>query len=320
MTAPKAIGLLGDVMLGRGVAQELERGSELWDERLIAITSELDLVICNLECCVSARGAPTARVAGKPFFFRAPPRAVGALHAIGARAATLANNHALDFEQDALVDTVAALTDAGIASGGAGRDPEAARQPAVVGNVAVIAATDHPVEYAAGPSSWGVAFADLRDGVPGWLRDRIAACRRDGRLVIAFPHWGPNMTREPAGWQRAAALELQDAGADLVAGHSAHVFHGIGWTERGPIVYDLGDAIDDYAVDARARNDLGVLVIWRPGEAELELVGLRLDYAYTGLADEADSEWIARRLERACGKLGTSVTRTGEQRFVVTPD
>ena len=84
-----------------------------------------------------------------------------------------------------------------------------------------------------------------------------------------------------------AAAALQEAGADLVAGHSAHVFHGVGWGARGPLLFDLGDALDDYRVDPRLRNDLGVMAIWRPGdpERELELVGLALDYCHTRLAD-----------------------------------
>jgi hypothetical protein len=143
----------------------------------------------------------------------------------------------------------------------------------------------------------------------------------DCDLVIAFPHWGPNMTTEPAGWQRRAAARLQEAGADLVAGHSAHVFHGVGWGERGPLVFDLGDALDDYAVDGELRNDLGLIALWRPGDAgaELELVGLTLDFCYTRLAAGEDSEWIARRLSRASEALGVTVERITEQRFRLVP-
>ena len=94
-----AIGLLGDVMLGRNVAAALRTRSpeELWDPSLRELTSSLDLVICNLECCLSRRGRPTVRLPGKPFFFRGPPGAVRALSAVGIGAATLANNHALDY-------------------------------------------------------------------------------------------------------------------------------------------------------------------------------------------------------------------------------
>jgi poly-gamma-glutamate capsule biosynthesis protein CapA/YwtB (metallophosphatase superfamily) len=319
-----AVALLGDVMLGRGVASELElsrQPAQLWDPELRALAGSLDAVICNLECVISERGTPTTLIPGKPFFFRAPPIAVDALQAIGVRAVTLANNHAFDFGPEALADTVEALSAAGIEVAGAGSDCETARRAAIVEvadrRVAVVAVTDHPAEYAATTSDWGVAYAALRDGAPRWLLNEIAAARERCDLVIAFPHWGPNMTIRPAEWQRRAAAALQDAGTDLIAGHSAHLFDGVQWTPSGPILYDLGDALDDYRVDPWLRNDLGILTIWRPGAGELELIGLHLEYARTGLAHDADADWIAARLQKACRELGTSVTRIAEQHFRV---
>ena len=95
------------------------------------------------------------------------------------------------------------------------------------------------------------------------------------------------------------------------------MFHGIG-SHGGPTVFDLGDALDDYMVDPELRNDLGILAIWHPhADPQLEVVGLRLEYCHTRLADGPDAEWIAARLERACRELGTGVARTAEQRFTI---
>jgi poly-gamma-glutamate capsule biosynthesis protein CapA/YwtB (metallophosphatase superfamily) len=317
------IGLLGDVMLGRSVGEALRKvpPQELWSEEVCSLCASLDLVVCNLECCISGRGEPTRRIRGKPFFFRGPPSAVQALQAIGVRAVSLANNHALDYEEEALGETLELLAAAGIAAAGAGPSAEEARRPAVVEaagqRVGLICASDHPQEYAATSEAPGIAYADLGRRVPGWLLEELATLRERCDLVIVFPHWGPNMMATPARWQRRVAAALQQAGADLVAGHSAHVFHGIEWGERGPVLSDLGDSLDDYRVDPILRNDLGVLVIWRPGagEEELELVGLRLEFCRTDVARGADAEWIARRLESACEKLGTRVDRLAEARF-----
>jgi len=319
------IGLLGDVMLGRGVARRLGEAppEDVWAPELRELCRSCDLVIANLECCISARGVPTERVRGKPFFFRAPPQAIRSLQAIGVRAVGLANNHALDYESEALIDTLELLDEAGIAVAGAGRDAAAARAPASVeaqgATIGLVAVSDHPAEFAAGPDEPGIAFADLRRGPPAWLADELAELRGRCDWVIAFAHWGPNMTTEPAVWQREAGAALQGSGADLVAGHSAHVFHGVGRGPRGPVVFDLGDALDDYAVDATLRNDLGVLAIWRPGdpEAELELVGLALDFCRTRIATGQEADWVAGRLERACRVLGTRVERLSEARFRV---
>ena len=321
------IGLLGDVMLGRGVAERLAEvpPEEIWSPELRELCGTCDLVICNLECCISERGTETPRIPGKPFFFRAPPAAVDSLRAIGVAAVGLANNHALDYEVEALLDTLSRLGQAGIEATGAGSDPGSARRAAVIElggtRVGLVAVSDHPVEYAAGEDDPGIAYADLTQEVPEWLIAELGRLRDASDFVIAFPHWGPNMNQSTAGWQRRAAAAMVEAGATLVAGHSAHVFHGAGWEGGRPVLFDLGDALDDYAVDARLRNDLGLLAIWRPGDADaqLELVGLRLDYCRTDLAQGDDAEWIARRLEDACPSLGTAVERIGEQRFRVTP-
>ena len=317
-------------MLGRLVAERVEAGTapaELWSAELRELARSLDLVVANLECCLSERGTRTVRIAGKPFFFRGPPSAVEALEAMGVQVATLANNHGLDFEDEALADTVRHLERAGIATAGAGDSPEAARRHAVAETrdgvrLAVVAVTDHPAEYAATPGGWGTAYAPLQRRPPVWLLDEVAEARRRADLVLAFPHWGPNMATEPAKWQRAAAAALLDAGADAVAGHSAHVFHGVEWLAGRPVLYDLGDALDDYRVDPELRNDLGILAIWQPGAQQteaLELVGLRLKLAFTGIATGEDAEWIARRLTSACAKLGTRVERRDEARFAVLP-
>lgn len=319
-----SIGLMGDVMLGRGVGEVLaqRRDSVVWGEQLRSVAASLDLVIANLECCLSMGGRPTRRIAGKPFFFRGPRSAATQLTALGVRAVGLANNHALDFEESALAETLAVLDHAAIAVTGAGRGLADARRPAVLSaagsRVGLIAFSDHPVEYAAaGDDRLGIAHADLRRETPRWLRDELTRLRETCDVVIAFPHWGPNMAPDPQPWQLPRAAELQDAGAQLVAGHSAHVFHGVRWSAGGPILTDLGDALDDYRVDPDLRNDLGILAIWRPEGEQLELVGLRLRYAFTDLASGADADWIAQRLQDSCARL--HVERIAEQRFRISP-
>ncbi len=319
------IGLLGDVMLGRGVADRLAEvpAEDVWAPEVRELCRSCDLAVCNLECCLSSRGAATERIPGKPFFFRGPPEAVRSLRAIGVAAAGLANNHALDYETVALIDTLDLLGEAGIVVAGAGRDVAGARAGRLVEvageRLGLIALADHPREFAAGVGRPGIAYADLRHGLPEWARAELSRIRESCDWLIAFVHWGPNMTTEPAPWQHRIGAELQAAGADLVAGHSAHVFHGVGWGSRGPLVFDLGDALDDYRVDSRLRNDLGVMAIWRPHdpEAELELIGLSLDYCRTDLAEGEDADWIAARLGRASANLGTGVQCLSAGRFRV---
>jgi poly-gamma-glutamate capsule biosynthesis protein CapA/YwtB (metallophosphatase superfamily) len=263
--------------------------------------------VLNLECCISDRGRPWD-APGKSFFFRAPLRAVELLALLGTDCVTLANNHALDYGVEALADTLNLLAAAGIATVGAGTDLEQARRPTILATgglrVAVLGVTDHPPDFAAGPDRPGVAFADLGRRVPDWLLERIRAA--DAEVVLVTPHWGPNMTSEPVGHVRRAAAALVDAGATLVAGHSAHVPHGV----AGRVLYDLGDFLDDYRVDPRLRNDLGLLFLVTldgHGPVRLEALPLKLEFCHTRLATGADAAWMGRRFRSACAALGTTV-------------
>lgn len=308
--------MAGDTMLGRAVAEHLaeRHPSSLVAPEVSAIARESDLVLLNLECCISTRGERWPDPA-KPFFFRAPPQAVEVLTTLGTTCVTLGNNHALDYGYDALQDTFGYLDDAGIAWVGAGPDLQRAREPVMLTvagvRVDVVGVADHPAEFAATSTRGGIAYADLCLGIPTWLR-AVAGSARDVAAgapdaLVVLPHWGPNMVDEPVPQVRRAAAELVEAGATLVAGHSAHVFHGV----EGRIVYDLGDFLDDYATDPVLRNDLGLLWIVdldENGPRHLEAVPLKLGYCRTELAWGDDAAWVRRRFRSACAAFGTDVT------------
>jgi poly-gamma-glutamate synthesis protein (capsule biosynthesis protein) len=315
------LALAGDTMLGRCVASRLVRdpAAPLLAPEVVEAAAEADLFMLNLECCISERGAPFPEP-GKPFFFRAPPVAAERLAAMGVRAVTLANNHALDFGAQALLDTLGHLQAAGVRAVGAGADEAAARAPlrlrAGDADLRVVAVSDHPAAYAAAPDRPGVAYADLRgEGVPEWLRE-AATAGSDASVVMVAPHWGPNMCDEPVAHVRRAAGALEAAGATLVAGHSAHVFQGV----SGRVLYDLGDFLDDYATDPRLRNDLGLLwlvTLDADGPRRLEALPLALDFCRTRVAGADEAAWIRRRFVAACARLGTDVSER-DGRLVIT--
>jgi len=92
--------------------------------------------------------------------------------------------------------------------------------------------------------------------------------------------------------------------------------HGVG----GRVLFDLGDFLDDYAVDPILRNDLGLLFLLtvdRRGPQRLEAVPLKLDFCHTRLADGADAAWMRRRFRDACAALGTEA-HEADGRLVVS--
>lgn len=309
------IALLGDMMLGRGVGDRLRHAEHprLFADDVLDVLAAADLVIGNLECAISDRGDRWPDPA-KAYFFRAPPVTAEVLAHAGIDCVTLANNHALDYGPDALLDTIELVERAGIVVVGAGPDIRTARRAAVLGrngtSVAVIGVTDHPAEFAAGDRQPGVAYADLRSATPEWLLDEVAATAAD--IVIVSPHWGPNLVDEPVAHVRRAATDLRIAGATLVAGHSAHVVHGV--SDR--VLFDLGDVIDDYAVHPVLRNDLGLVFLAAFDGAtprHLEAVPIVIEHCTARLADPSDVDVLAARFTAACAAFGTPVERHGHR-------
>jgi poly-gamma-glutamate synthesis protein (capsule biosynthesis protein) len=319
------LALLGDTMLGRGVGEMIARGADpadLVDPAIVELLAAADVRVLNLECCISDRGERWPAL-GKPFFFRAPPRAVDLLRWMGIDAVTLANNHALDYGFDALADTLRLLDEADIDHVGAGVDVESARRPAHVATagavVRLVALADHPDDFAARPTRPGTALWDLGLPVPDWLASTLVEGRERDELVLVSPHWGPNMRRDPLPSVVAAADALVDLGTDLVAGHSAHVVQG----GRGRVLFDLGDFLDDYAVDPVLRNDLGL--IWlvtldgRRAAPRLEAVPIRIHRCRARLADRAEWRWMRDRLRDACHPFGTDVAAEDGRLALVSP-
>jgi poly-gamma-glutamate synthesis protein (capsule biosynthesis protein) len=117
------------------------------------------------------------------------------------------------------------------------------------------------------------------------------------------------MVTEPVRRVRSAADALVGAGATLVAGQSAHVFHGV--ADRVVRSRRLPRRL---RVDHELRNDMGLLWLVElsaAGPRRIRALPLVLEYCFTRLASAAESDWIERRLRRLCAPFGTDVERSG---------
>jgi hypothetical protein len=227
---------VGDVMLGRGVADE--------PDPLAAVAPWLaaaNLTLGNLECVVAEGGAGRPG----PYRLRAPVSSVATLRAAGFNLLGLANNHALDFGPGGLAEMVARLQAAGIAPLGVGADAATAVQPLIrdVGGVrlaflafnAVSDPEDNPQDAGWTRAAWDLAHASAA----------IAAARAQADAVIVFIHWGYEyeLRSDPA--QRDAAQAMLDAGAALVIGHHPHVVQGTAASPDSFVAYSLGNLVFD---------------------------------------------------------------------------
>lgn len=321
-----SIALTGDVMLGRLVNAKLRRfGPDYpWGDTAPLLRSA-DLAIANLECVIASSGKPWSRWP-KAFHFLADPIAIQALQIAGIDCVVLANNHALDYQEEALVEMLDLLKQGGIAYAGAGCNIEEARRPAMLEargvKVAVAAFTDNEPGWLAASNSPGTNYIRVSIEEPSLkpVRDTICRARAEGaNLVIFSIHWGPNMAERPSPLFQEFAHAVIDAGADVFHGHSAHLFHGVEVYKGRPIIYDAGDFVDDYAVDHILRNDLGLLFRLQVKHGRIEIVELfPVSISDCRVNPAKGSQWeaIAKRIARLSAAMRTCVGQADDHLWI----
>ena len=276
--------LCGDVMTGRGIDQVLphpgdpklyepwvevphsyvelaERAhgpipkpiapSYVWGEAL-GIMAAADLRIINLETAVTKLGEPAVT---KRIHYRMHPDNVGCLTSAGVDCCVLANNHVLDWGPDGLVETLEVLRRTGLKVAGAGRDASEAAEAAVCesnrGRALVfgLGSTDSgiPRSWAASDREPGVSLLEGCDRDVARVRKKVERAQKPNDVVVASVHWGGNWGyRIPAEHRRLAHRLIDEAGVDIVHGHSSHHVKGIEVYRQKLILYGCGDFINDY--------------------------------------------------------------------------
>lgn len=307
------IAICGDVMLGRLVNLVLKREHPgyPWGDTL-PVFRDADLRLCNLECVISDRGAPWG-ITPKVFHFRTDARNVAVLEAAGMSAVSLANNHILDFEYEALLETLEILDKVGIAHAGAGRSVDDAMRPAIVqttgGSAGLIAFTDNEPGWEATATRPGTFFVPvhLQDRRAARLLDLVAGVKKTVDHLTVSAHWGPNWGCSPPEEHPPFARAVIDAGADLFFGHSGHVFRGIEIHEGRPIIYCAGDFVDDYAVDEIERNDESFVFVLDTAERRLLLYPTLIRNFQAHRAYGREAENIVAKMRALCQALGSDL-------------
>ena len=200
-----------------------------------------DLAVANHEQPVTESAtfhSSGTRFSGKPALTRIFTRA-------GIDFLSLANNHIGDYGADGIRDSRRILRDYGIAFGGAGKDLKQARVVDLLDargtQVAIIPCLDIVKVYWAGEAKAGATPC-----VDQYIRKDIRKARRAGAdVVIVFPHWGVEYTRQPLASMRKHARRWVEAGADLVIGAHSHVAGAMEEIYGAPVLYSLGNLVFD---------------------------------------------------------------------------
>jgi len=262
------IAAIGDIMMPGSLQNAVKRRTYNYDllfEKIAPELSAADITFANLETPIDH----TAAVSGYPKF-NARPELLASLRKAGVKVVSVANNHVMDASVPGLKRTLDNIDAAGLLFIGAGRTKaESAKvvQTTVRGiTIAWLAYTystnerlpknakEQPGVNILRPDS----AADLAAAV-----DAVRKARLSADLVAVSLHWSDEYRSRPTPWQRRAAAELIEAGADIILGHHPHVLQPIESYaakdgRQGLIAYSLGNFISSQNAGIANRNKTAV--------------------------------------------------------------
>ncbi|MCH5249883.1 MAG: CapA family protein [Lachnospiraceae bacterium] len=239
----------GDILFDSGYAimsTLLQRGGDISSgiaPELIEEMKNSDIMMVNNEFPYSDRGEPTPE---KQFTFRAKPSSVSYLQDLGVDIVSLANNHAYDYGEEALIDTLQVLKDAEIHYVGAGIDASEASRPFyyIVNDMKIAFISATQVERNDNPDT-----KEATDTSPGVFRcwngenllQTVRETKENSDFVIVYVHWGTENEEEIDWAQDKQSRELVEAGADLIVGDHPHILQKVDIINGVPVFYSMGN-------------------------------------------------------------------------------
>jgi poly-gamma-glutamate synthesis protein (capsule biosynthesis protein) len=359
--------LCGDVMTGRGIDQILPHSVDpilferyiqnagdyvllaesgqgpiprpvetayIWGDAISELDRrQPDVRIINLETSVTRSATPWP---GKGINYRMHPGNVAVLETAEIDCCVLANNHVLDWKEEGLKETLKTIGETEIETAGAGANLEESRRPAVLEShlsesrviVFSMASGDCGV-----PDAW--AATEQRAGVnlfspEGFadLVERVRKLKRPRDVVVVSIHWGSNWGYRIPDWQTDLAHRLIDeAGVDLVHGHSSHHVRPLEVYRGKLVLYGCGDFINDYEGISgyeEFRSDLRIMFFVSIDTSNRQLTQLRLVPMQTRRfrlhrASREDSQWLLSRINRVSNGFGVSLDLQDDGSFLLSP-
>jgi poly-gamma-glutamate capsule biosynthesis protein CapA/YwtB (metallophosphatase superfamily) len=334
-----AIGYVELAEKAHGPIPRLVDPSYVWGDAIeILRRADPDLRIINLETSITRNN----RALLKGINYRMNPENISTLTAAEIDCCSLANNHVLDWGREGLIETLDTLAQVGVQGAGAGSTAAKASAPAILellprrGRVLVFAFGSATSGI---PSDW--AATETRSGV-NFLRDlssatvaRIAAeihtrCpKRERDCFVASIHWGSNWGYDiPMEWRHFAYGLIDEAGFDVIHGHSSHHTKGIELYRQKLILYGCGDFLNDYEGIGgyeHFRDDLVVMYLPTLSVSggrlrALTMIPLQIRKFRLTRATTEDTGCLYRTLARESAMLGTHLTLSEDQHIVLAPE
>lgn len=247
------IAAAGTVYAPKAIRQTVEESGGVSFDAVFAgltgVLSPADLAIVTLETTT----AGSERGYGN---YNTPPQILDALRLAGVDLISLATERALDKDYDGLNITMQEIVSRGLSYAGVSPEGERTANVMRIGGVQVAV-----LAYSYGLSDEGKEKTDgdrrgmLAKMELSAMQSDIAKVRHEGaNVVIVLPHWGTKNKMETPEQARTLALQLAQAGADVILGTHPNVPQGVeristqrsdGLTYETVVCYSLGSLLTD---------------------------------------------------------------------------
>ncbi|MGP9565916.1 CapA family protein [Halomonas sp. AOP5-B2-8] len=261
MTKPFKITFCGDTSLGYYYLEKSKnKYSEAYSrlqndpfsffEGVAPLLEDSDEVIINLETVLTNN--PGAPIEGKEYpGFDDPDVTIEVLKKLGTTAVTLANNHAMDFGEDKLIEMIDLLHANGIATIGAGRNIYEARKPYIITvpesgeKVYIFNCMRSGKRY----REYGF-FAEKEK--PGIANTSLSAVKKQIQkikeidpkaIVVVCPHWQGVDYQEVDEIKKQWCRDVINAGADTIVAHGSHKKDEVEECSGKKIYFSIGNFV-----------------------------------------------------------------------------
>ena len=293
-----------------------------------------DLRVINLETSVTKREDYWKE---KGIHYRMHPENIDCITAAKIDVCSLANNHVLDWGFDGLKETLEVLRKAKIKGVGAGTNLKEAESPVIMelkgGGRAIVlafgsASSGVPSDWAASKERPGVnLLEDFSEDSIQRIRESVEKVKQERDVVIVSIHWGGNWGYHIPREEIDFAHHLVDeAGVDIIHGHSSHHVKGIEVYRDKLILYGCGDFLDDYegiGSYEHYRADLGLMYFASVNPltgnlVQLQMIPTQIKHFRVNRTSRDDALWLTHTLNREGKKFGTRVRLDEDNRLTLS--
>jgi len=250
----------GDVMLGRGVAEQVaQKGPDYLFTKIKSLSRGVDEIVGNLEGPIIA---PASEIPHQSLNFGFPPEVLNWLKDFNFTALSLANNHIADRGLDGFNQTQKYLAEKNIKALGAFNKCDSSALTKIRDHFYILAIN--------------LTFPNKNQ----CLKEAVSAIQSFKKespqdIVIVMPHWGEEYQMKSSSFQKQAAHQLIDAGADLIIGSHPHVIQEIEDYNGRLIFYSLGNFVFDQYFSSETQKHLVVGAVFNNNDWHFYLIPLK---------------------------------------------